>query len=390
MTEVGVAKVSEGLVTSEALEGWKERIGVKLRIGNIFNQFVSREAIRNYALGIGDVNPLWRDEDYAKKTRYKGIVAPLGWFYSVFPTWVLQGLPGVQAFHSGNDWTFYKPVFCGDTITPECIFTGFDVRTSKFAGKMAREYQRANFYNQRKELVASTDLWLVRTERAAARKTGKYSTIQLPHPYKEEELEKIDEEILNEQIQGNHPRYWEDVEVGDELSPVVKGPFGLMDMIAYTVGAAPVQVMAHHASLELYKKHPAWAVRDPNTYSWEPVYGVHFNIPIAKAVGNPYPYNAGVQSQGWLIQLFTNWMGDDGWLKRNYAEYRRFVYWSDTLWLRGKVVRKYVDEDGEYCVDVKTSAVNQRGEDTMPGYSTVALPSRDNNIWPLDKRLVSH
>jgi len=390
MTEVGVAKVSEGLVTSEALEGWKERIGVKLRIGNIFNQFVSREAIRNYALGIGDVNPLWRDEDYAKKTRYKGIVAPLGWFYSVFPTWVLQGLPGVQAFHSGNDWTFYKPVFCGDTITPECIFTGFDVKTSKFAGKMAREYQRANFYNQRKELVASTDLWLVRTERAAARKTGKYSTIQLPHPYTEEELEKIDEEILNEQIQGNHPRYWEDVEVGDELSPVVKGPFGLMDMIAYTVGAAPVQVMAHHASLELYKKHPAWAVRDPNTYSWEPVYGVHFNIPIAKAVGNPYPYNAGVQSQGWLIQLFTNWMGDDGWLKRNYAEYRRFVYWSDTLWLRGKVVRKYVDEDGEYCVDVKTSAVNQRGEDTMPGYSTVALPSRDNNIWPLDKRLVSH
>jgi acyl dehydratase len=390
MTEVGVAKISEGLVTSEALEEWKERIGVKLRIGNIFNQFVSREAIRNYALGIGDVNPLWRDEDYAKKTRYKGIVAPLGWLYSVFPTWVLQGLPGVQAFHSGNDWTFYKPVFCGDTITPECIFTGFDVRTSKFAGKMAREYQRANFYNQRKELVASTDLWLVRTERAAARKTGKYSTIQLPHPYTEEELEKIDEEILNEQIQGNHPRYWEDVEVGDELSPVVKGPFGLMDMIAYTVGAAPVQVMAHHASLELYKKHPAWAVRDPNTYSWEPVYGVHFNIPIAKAVGNPYPYNAGVQSQGWLIQLFTNWMGDDGWLKRNYAEYRRFVYWSDTLWLRGKVVRKYVDEDGEYCVDVKTSAVNQRGEDTMPGYSTVALPSRDNNIWPLDKRLVSH
>ena len=390
MTEVGAAKISEGLITSEALEEWKERIGVKLRIGNIFNQFVSREAIRNYALGIGDVNPLWRDEDYAKKTRYKGIVAPLGWFYSVFPTWVLQGLPGVQAFHSGNDWTFYKPVFYGDTITPECIFTGFDVKTSKFAGKMVREYQRANFYNQRKELVASTDLWLVRTERAAARKTGKYSTIQLPHPYTEEELEKIDEEILNEQIQGNHPRYWEDVEVGDELSPVVKGPFGLMDMIAYTVGAAPVQVMAHRASLELYKKHPAWAVRDPNTYSWEPVYGVHFNIPIAKAVGNPYPYNAGAQSQGWLIQLFTNWMGDDGWLKRNYAEYRRFVYWSDTVWLRGKVVRKYVDEDGEYCVDVKTSAVNQRGEDTMPGYSTVALPSRDNNIWPLDKRLVSH
>ena len=79
--------------------------------------------------------------------------------------------------------------------------------------------------------------------------------------------------------------------------------------------------------------------------------------------------------------------GDFAWLKKNYAEYRRFVYWSDVVWLRGKVVRKYVDEDGDYCVDIKSSAYNQRGEDTIPGYSTVALPSRDNNVWPLDSRL---
>ena len=158
MTEQGAAEISEGLITDEALEEWRERIGVKLRIGNVFNQYVSREAVRNYVLGIGDVNPLWRDEDYAQKTRYQSLVAPPNWLYSVFPTWVLQGLPGVHAFHSGNDWTFLKPIFLGDTITPESIFTGFDVKASKFAGKMVREYQRANFYNQRGELVAFPDL----------------------------------------------------------------------------------------------------------------------------------------------------------------------------------------------------------------------------------------
>ena len=268
MTKAGAAKVSEGFITSEALKAWQERIGVKLRIGNIFNQYVSKEAIRNYALGIGDVNPLWRDEDYAGKTAYKIIVAPPGWFYSVFPTWVLQGLPGVHAFHTGNDWTFLKPVSVGDTVTPECIFTGFDVKTSKFAGKMVREYQRANFYNQRNELVAFTDLWIVRAERAAARSKGKYSAIQLPHPWKKEELKKVDEDILNEQIRGRAPRYWEDVKVGDELQPVVKGPFGMTDILAFCVGAAPVQIMAHRASLELYTKHPAWAFRDPETYAW--------------------------------------------------------------------------------------------------------------------------
>jgi thiol-disulfide isomerase/thioredoxin len=97
---------------------------------------------------------------------------------------------GLHAFHSGNDWTFLKPVFYGDTITPESVFTGFDVRASKFAGKLVREYQRANFYNQAGELVAYTDLWLIRAERAAARSTGKYHSIQLPHPWTEEELKK--------------------------------------------------------------------------------------------------------------------------------------------------------------------------------------------------------
>ena len=40
---------------------------------------------------------------------------------------------------------------------------------------------------------------------------------------------------------------------------------------------------------------------------------------------------------------------------------------GDTTYYEGKVVKKYVDDDGDYCVDIKTSAVNQRGEDAAPG-----------------------
>ncbi len=380
-------QMAEGVISNEALEEWKGRIGLKFRIGNIFNRLASYEAIRNYVNGIGDINPLFRDEEYAKKTRYGSLIAPPNWYYSIFPTWVLQGLPGVHAFHSGNDWEFYKPVYMGDVITPECIFTGFDVKGSQFAGKTVYEYQRANFYNQRGELVARTDLWLVRAERRAARKTGKYSQIQLPHPWTEEELAKVEEEVLAEEVRGSNVRYWEDVNVGDELPPVVKGPYGLTDIIAYCVGAAPVQIAAHGVQLRLYRQHPAWAFRDPTNYALEPVYGVHYNKLAANAAGLPAAYDVGAQRQGWLIGLITNWMGDDGWLKRNYAEYRRFVYHSDVVWLRGKVIGKYVDEEDEYCVDIETSGVNQRGENTMPGRSTVALPSREKGVWPLDRRV---
>ena len=104
-------------------------------------------------------------------------------------------------------------------------------------------------------------------------------------------------------------------------------------------------------------------------------------------MGLPFPYDVGVQRHCWKMHLLTNWMGDDGWLKRSYAEYRRFVYLSDVVWIRGRVVRKFIDEEGEHCVEIETSAINQRGENVMPGYGIVALPSREEKSWPLDKRL---
>ena len=42
-----IVQMSEAAITNEALQEWNKRIGASLRIGNIFNQFVSYEAIRN-------------------------------------------------------------------------------------------------------------------------------------------------------------------------------------------------------------------------------------------------------------------------------------------------------------------------------------------------------
>ena len=40
MSDVSQAQMSEGLITNEALAEWKKRIGISLRIGNIFNRFI--------------------------------------------------------------------------------------------------------------------------------------------------------------------------------------------------------------------------------------------------------------------------------------------------------------------------------------------------------------
>ena len=85
--------------------------------------------------------------------------------------------------------------------------------------------------------------------------------------------------------------------------------------------------------------------------------------------------------------LLTNWMGDNGFIKKFYAMFRRFNLVGDTTWLMGQVVKKYIDEDGEPVVDLECWGENQRGEVTMPGSATIALPSREKKTSPIKKRL---
>ena len=102
---------------------------------------------------------------------------------------------------------------------------------------MESEYYK----NQNDELIAKVKWSSIRMERAKAQEKGKYSSIQLPHPWTKGQVKDIEEQVLAEEYRGAKIRYWEDVKVGDELKPVVKGPLGLTDEIAFLIGGgAPI------------------------------------------------------------------------------------------------------------------------------------------------------
>jgi acyl dehydratase len=381
---------SEGKITEEGLKKLRDMNGTKLRISKmrIGNELVCKETIKRFVDGIGDVNPLYQDEDYASKTSYKTITAPPSWLYSVIGPGVQHGLAGVHSFHAGDDWEFYKPILLGDRIKGEAVAKGYEEITgSSFARRMIKQLQDRMYYNQSGELVAKALRWNLRTERSETRSKGRYSQVQLPHPWKEKELDKIKGEVLAAEIRGSQVRYWEDVEIGQELPPLVKGPIGLTDEIAWTAGYAPGWLKANEAALRIYHEHPSWGFRDPDTFAMEPIAAVHWSKWAAKTAGLPYPYDLGAQRHSWVIQLLTNWASDEGWVKRCYAEYRAFVFLSDVVWLRGKVTGKHIDENNEYCVEIETSGFNQRGEDTIPGKATAIIPSRETRTWPVAKRL---
>lgn len=380
--KTNAVNMSEGIITEEALAELKSRIGNKFPMNPLRNRLACRETMLKFTGGIGDINPLYNDEEYAKTTRYGRLVAHPAWFYTAVNL-PMQGLRGVHGFHAGDEWEWYKPVLAGDEVDGENVLVDVQEKKSEFAGRAIYEFHDRKVWNQRGEAIAKVRGWIIRAERRAAREKGKYSNIKMPHPWTEQELKKVEDEVMAEEVRGNNVRYWEDVNAGDALTPVVIGPIGLTDVIAWGGSRSK----AHRAKMEIFRKHPAWAFRDPDTYSLEPIAAVHYLIRPALKAGLPYAYETGIKMNSWTIKLLTNWMGDEGWLKKCHCEYRRFVYLSDVVWVKGKVTKKYVDDKGEYCVDVETSGFNQRGENTMPGWSVVILPSRVAGTLPVAKRL---
>ena len=364
-TELTEAKIAE----------LKKRLGVVWKPRQpYFNTTATRDAIRHFCHGIGDTNPLFVDEEYARKTGYGRLVAPPCFLYSVY--WPAQGrgMPGIHAWHSGDDWEFYEPILEGDELTYTNTLVDVKEKQSQMAGLTVIQYHEIAYTNQRGQLVAKALDWCVRAGRNASREKGKYTGISSA-TYTPEEMKAINDAYDNEEIRGATPRYWEDVKIGDELTPVVKGPLSRRDIYAWLIGAGSPFMRAHGLAVSFLRRHPGTDMIDSSSGQMDVPELVHMEDGRAQEIGLPGAYDYGCQRISWLGNLLTNWMGNDGFLKRLRAELRRFNTVGDTTWLKGKVTGKYV-KDGQHLVDIECWAENQRGEITMPGLATVALPSK--------------
>lgn len=375
-----------GKITEAGLAKLRELRGVTMRAREpYYNTEATLDTIQHFCQGYGDDNPLYNDREYAKGTRYGALVAPPLFLYSVL--WGTQfGLPGVHAWYSGGEWEFFKPILEGDTFTYAEVFEDIIMKESKMAKKTGIQYSKTTYKNQKDEVVATHRFWGIRAEREAARETGKYAAIE-KGTYTAEEMKAIKQDYYNEEVRGANTRYWEDVEEGEELTPVVKGPLSARDCIAWCMGAGTPFMRAHRLAIKYYDRHPALAQNVSETGEADVPELVHFDASFAEDIGLPGAYDYGHQRITWLSHLMTNWMGDEGWLKKHRAELRRFNCYGDTTWCKGKVTKKYVDENGEHCVDIDCYGINQRGEINMPGQATVILPSREKGDSPVAKRL---
>jgi acyl dehydratase len=382
-----------GRITEERIDHLRARIGIPEPHPVPPHYFTPNEdAFRHVAEAYGDDNPLWCDPGYAAASVWGGVIAPPAMVggdsligedevREVAPEHrdLMKGDPlrGVHLFYSASAREWWAPLHPGRRVARRNALVGVLDKQSEFAKRAVHEWSAQVFREIDGPLLCGQYRLMIRTEREKAREKKKYDDVVV-EAYDEAGIAAIDEQYASERPRGSEPRFWEDVEEGDELGPMAKGPLRVTDMICWHVGMGMglYGVKALRLGWQQRRRMPRFFHRDELGIP-DVLQRVHWDPAYARKTGNPTTYDYGRMRECWLVHLCTDWMGDDAWLWKLDCEFRVFNYVGDTQWLRGTVVRKYRAEGDRPAVDLEIRAENQRGDVTTPGTATILLPSRD-------------
>ena len=136
--------------------------------------------------------------------------------------------------------------------------------------------------------------------------------------------------------------YFEDIELGDEIGPLIKQP-----------SREEVRAFAELSHLS----------------------GRFTSVEGARTEGTDRMIVSSWQSMGYLAQLITNWMGQEGLLSKFQVSFHRVVEPGERLECRAVVTDTLALED-RHIIMLDTIMENQRGERLLQGTAEVVLPSK--------------
>lgn len=142
---------------------------------------LGRASLRYFALAVGDANPLYTDDAYAREHGYPGVIAPPTLIcetnqYAGVPrepdgyaghSWHLE-VPGTQLIRGGNSYVFHRPVLPADVVTATWRITDMKERTSSRGQEMLIVTSVAEFTSASGEpLVTNTETLIYTTLESA-------------------------------------------------------------------------------------------------------------------------------------------------------------------------------------------------------------------------------
>ena len=147
----------------------------------------------------------------------------------------------------------------------------------------------------------------VNAERSGSRDTSRHADVKRQH-YSPEDIARIDEDYAAEERRGPQERWWEEVAVGDELPPVVKGALTVLDLISFHMAAGWGSYGKDRCATA---RKGASACR-PSTLPTSTGFPTSFTHAlgqhVAEAIGLPAPYDVGRSAcSGSAIWSPTGW-----------------------------------------------------------------------------------
>jgi acyl dehydratase len=399
---MGDQALIRGKITELDLELLKKRIGFPnptLRTGlrtKPWNPVVEQEAIRRWAVSIGDDNPLYVEPEHARASRWGAPVAPpgfewsMGWDRSPIVTKEMheethRALRGVQLYHSGAEYFYYKPLLQGTELYRSEWLADAVEKESRFANRTVITTNRNCYWDSDEQVHVTSSRWFVHAERRAiseeekqkkADGEGKGPRYEAPY-YTEEQMAEIEAAYDAQFLRSDQPLWFEDAKIGDATPTMVKGPLTVSDIINMYMGSGWITYTnpPFRLAYENRKRLRGFYSRD-EFGAWDSVQRVHWDKELARSVGVPSIYDIGPMRFVMLCHYLTNFAGDDGFVHRLRYELRNFNYVGDTTWISGRITDVRVDEVLGPLVELEVSAINQRGQENMKGSATILVPSR--------------
>ena len=374
-----------GQITEDGLAAAAKLIGQPLRRSRMqWIETATQDAIRHFAWGIGDDNPLWVDRAYAAASPAAGLIAPPCLLYALDSTIIAPKLPGVQWIYAGTEFTWYNHIRVDTTFRIEAQMTGQEVKSGRRFAKWVLQSGEIRYLDQNGNLIANAVGQVARTPRGTAGSGGTgHGEDAGVHRYTADEIVNIERQILSETRQGDQPLYWEDVEVGTYIPPVVKGPLTTTDILAwYAASQGALHYGGAHGDAVRYRQSHADYHMNPDTGAKDSAGRGHLEVGTGNDVGMGGAYDIGPQRIAWAQHMLTNWIGDHGFLCKLGVSVRKPNLVGDTIWWHGTVTTKR-EIGAAKLVDLSVTAVNQKNVQSAIGTAPVVLPSRTKGPVPL-------
>lgn len=359
--------------------------------------------IRRWAQGMHYPNLLHYDADYAAQGRWGRLVAPQSFAvtmddgHGAAPSCVGR-IPNSHLLFGGDEWWFYGPrIHGGDLVHNERIPFDYTVKDTKFAGPTCFQRGDNNYYNQNGELIAKQRSTAIRYSAEAGREKtsgGEVEGTQDPD-WSDEQIAQIQErkfgwiQMLHDL--GHGKRYWDDIAVGDTLPERVFGPHSIASFTTewraylFTIwGGTHRRTDLDLAALGFvdemagHENDPVMERINPELTDgayFGPSRG-HLFPRWARFIGMPRAYGYGASMGAWVVDYLAGWAGEWGMVTHSVASYRGPAFTGDITVMTGKIVDKFVDEEGRDVVQIDVRMENQNGAVLATAKAEVHLPRK--------------